>query len=49
MKRRAFSFSKYIALIIVKLQLEEEHAFNSYNFSLKLLAHERKCPRQMGN
>ena len=35
MKRHAFSFSKNISLIIVKLQLEEEQAFNSYNFSLK--------------
>lgn len=34
MKRRASSFSK-IALIIVNLQLEEEQAFSSYNFSLK--------------
>lgn len=28
MKRRAFSFSKNIALVIVNLQLEEEQAFN---------------------
>lgn len=35
MKRRAFSFSKNIALIIVNLQLEEKQDFNPCNFSLK--------------